>query len=470
VPFTRRIPEPCRARQSTRNAASTPALLAVVAGIALGLAFLAIPAAAQRQPALAHSIELTGTIDPATAAWLEEALSDAQEARARVAIVRLDTPGGLDSSMREIVQRILATDLPVVVYVSPDGARAASAGLFVTMSADVAAMAPQTNIGSATPVQVGPGPRNEVLERKAGNDAAAYVRALADRRGRNADLAERMVRDAVNVEASQAIREDLIDRVATSERALLRQLDGFRVEGPKAQVLDTTGVQIERREMGFQYEVRQLLVNPTVAFLLLMVGLVGVAIELATPGALGPGALGGVALVLGLYGTAQLPVTLVGVLLILLALGLFIAETQVASGGVLGVAGVGALVASGLLLYDTDSPVYDVSVPAAVVGGALLGGLVVLITSKALATRRRPARGGTEDLVGERASARTALDPVGQVFVGGALWRARVSGGARLQEGDAAKVEAIEGLTLHVRPVGPEDESPTGEHREGRTP
>ncbi len=443
-------------------------MLAVVAGIALGLAFLAMPAAAQRPPAPVHSIELTGTIDPATAAWLEDALSDAEKARARVAIVRLDTPGGLDSSMREMVQRILATDLPVVVYVAPDGARAASAGLFVTMAADVAAMAPQTNIGSATPVQIGPGPRDEVLERKVGNDAAAYVRALADRHGRNADLAERMVRDAVNVEASQAIREDLIDRVARSERALLRQLDGFRIEGPKAQVLDTSGVGIERREMAFHYELRQFLVQPTVAFLLLMVGLVGLAIELATPGAIGPGALGAVALVLGLYGTAQLPVTLVGVLLGVLAIGLFLAETQVASGGALGAAGIGALIASGLLLYDTDSPAYELSVPAAVAGGALLGGFLLLVTSKALATRRRPARGGPEALIGQLASVRTPLDPAGQVFVGGALWRAQVSGGTPLEVGDAAIVESVDGLTLWVRPATAE--AAASQKREGRTP
>ncbi len=438
-------------------------------GLVLGLAFLAMPTVAQSPPAPAHSIELTGTVDPASAAWLEEALADAEDARGRLAIVRLDTPGGLDRSMRDMVRSILAADLPVVVYVSPDGARAASAGLFVTMSADVAAMAPQTNIGSATPVQVGPGEPDEALKRKVGNDAAAYVRALAERHGRNADLAERMVRDAVNVEADRALSRDLIDQIATGERALLRQLDGFRLEGPKAQVLDTTGVRVERREMPFRYEVRQFLVNPTIAFLLVMVGLVGLAIELATPGALGPGALGGVALVLGLYGSAQLPVTLVGVVLLLLAMGLFVAETQVAGGGVFGVAGVGALIAAGLLLYETDSPVYEVSVPAAVVGAALLGGLVLFVTSKALATRRRPARGGPEELVGQRASVRTALDPVGQVFVNGALWRAQVSDAETLTAGDPAIVVGIEGLTLHVRPVDPEDEQATGEQREGRT-
>ena len=383
-------------------------VLVATAGVPLALASLVAGADAQRSPGVAYSIELAGTVDPATASWLDEALSDAEEARARLAIVRLDTPGGLDSSMRKMVQRVLAAKAPVVVYVSPDGARAASAGLFVTMAADVAAMTPQTNIGSATPVRIGPGPSDDALERKVANDAAAYIRALADRHGRNAGLAERLVREAVNVTAGRALREGLVDQVAMTEQALLGQLDGFRMQGRKAQPLDTSGVGIERREMPFHYDARQFLVNPTVAFLLLMVGLIGLAIELASPGAIGPGGLGGVALVLGLYGTAQLPVTVVGVVLLVLAIGLFVAETQVASGGALGVAGIGALIASGLLLYDTDSPVYELSVPAAVAGGALLGGFLLLVTSKALATRRRPARGGPEALVGQSKEAAQA--------------------------------------------------------------
>jgi len=416
--------------------------------------FLAATGAARDPGGFAYSIELSGTIDPATAAWLDEALEDAERSGARVAIVRLDTPGGLDTAMREMVQRIIASDLPVVAYVSPNGARAASAGLFVTMAADVAAMAPQTNIGSATPVSIGPGPQDEVLGRKVTNDAAAYVRALAEGHGRNGDLAERMVREAVNVTAERALAENLVDFVAPSERVLLDRLDGFRVEGPKARVLDTAGLRIERHDMPFAYEVRQFLVNPTVAFLLLLAGIAGIAFELLGPGAIAPGALGAVALLLGLYGTVQLPVTLVGILLLLLAIGLFFAETQVASGGVLGVGGGAALVAAGLLLFDTDSPVFEVSLLAAVAAGALLGGFAVFAISKALRSRLPAARGGPEELVGEMASVRSRLDPEGQVFVRGALWRARsADDGPVLEVGERVRVESVKGLTLTVRPM-----------------
>ncbi|HEV2771830.1 MAG TPA: NfeD family protein [Thermoleophilaceae bacterium] len=436
------------------------ALAAVAVALAASLAG-AVPAqeeeAGQRAhapPGLVSSIELSGTIDPATRAWLDEALEQAELQGARLALIKLDTPGGLDTAMRDMVQRIVAAELPVIVYVAPNGARAASAGLFVTMAADVAAMAPQTNIGSATPVSIGPGPQNEVLGRKVTNDAAAYVRALAEGHGRNGNLAERMVREAANVTAERALAENLIDVVAPNERALLDRLDGFRVKGPKTRALDTAGLQIERREMPFRYEVRQFLVNPTVAFLLLLAGLAGIGIELFAPGAIAPGALGAVALLLGLYGTVQLPVTLVGILLLLLALGLFFAETQVASGGALGAGGAGALVAAGLLLFDTDSPVFEVSLLAAVAAGALLGGFAVFALSKALRSGSRVARGGPEELVGEIASVRSRLDPEGQVFVHGALWRARSADeGWVLEVGERVRVESVEGLTLTVRPV-----------------
>jgi len=418
------------------------------------------PSGAPSPGGLAYSLELPGTVDPATAAWLEEALDDAERAGAEVAVVRLDTPGGLDTAMREMVQSIIAARLPVIVYVSPDGARAASAGLFVAQAADVAAMEPQTNIGSATPVQLGPGPDSEVLGRKVENDAAAYVRALAAGHGRNADLAERMVRDAVNVPAERALEENLVDAVAPTERQLLDELDGFRVQGPKAQVLDTAGLRVERQEMPFSYELRQFLVNPTVAFLLLLVGLAGLALELSSPGTIGPGAVGAIALLLGLYGTVQLPVTLVGALLLLLAVGLFVAETQVPSGGILGASGVGALIAGGLLLFDTDSPVFDVSVPAAIAGAVAIGGFTLFAASKALAAGRATARGGPEELIGAVGSVRSPLDPVGQIFVHGALWRARAADDATLAEGELAVVDRVDGLTLGVCRAEPGDRSP----------
>lgn len=447
-------PHPIR-RRTSRASVLAAACLALL-GAALLVGGLVH---AQARGGVAHSIELDGTVDPATERWLDAALDDAEEAGAELMIVRLDTPGGLDSSMRSMVQRILSAELPVVVYVAPQGARAASAGLFVTLAADVAAMAPGTNIGAATPVQIGGGEQDEVLGRKVRNDAAAYVRALAEGRDRNPDLAERMVRDAVSVSASRALERNLVDFVAPDERALLDEIDGFRVAGPGGEVLDTAGLRIERRDTPFQYELMQLLVNPTIASLLLVVGLIGLAIEIFSPGGIAPGVLGAIALVLGLYGTAQLPVTAAGVLLLALALGLIAAETQVASGGILGIGGVVALVAGLLLLYDTDSEVYSVSVPAAIAAGVLLGAFTLLALSKALAARGAPVHGGAEEIVGSRGEVRAPLDPVGQVFVHGSLWRARSADeDAAIGRGERVRVSGVDGLTLTVRPDDSDDD------------
>jgi membrane-bound serine protease (ClpP class) len=356
--------------------------------------------------------------------------------------------------MRSIVKDVIGAPFPVVVYVSPDGARAASAGAFITQAGDVAAMAPQTNIGSATPIRIGPGEQDEVLGRKIRNDAAAYARALAEGHGRDGTLAERMVRDAVNVTATRARQAGLIDLVAPSERALLERLDGFRVQGPKARTLRTSGLGVERREMPFRYEVLQFLVNPTVAFLLMLVGLAGIGIEAFTPGAVAPGVLGGIALVLGLIGSALLPVTAAGVILLAAGLALFVAEAKIAGHGVLGVGGVLALVAGGLLLFDTDSEAFEVSVPAVIASGAMLGGLTLFAVMKAVAARRSPVLTGSEELIGDLGTVRVALDPLGQVFVAGALWRARSAGGDRLESGERVRVEGLEGLTLIVRSEG----------------
>lgn len=433
----------CRARSLVPSV-----VLAAIGLLALTGSLGAAPGAG-----VAHSIEVSGTIDPANERWLGQALDDAAEAGARLAIVRLDTPGGLDTSMRSMVGDIVAAPMPVVAYVSPDGARAASAGLFVTQAADVAAMAAQTNIGSATPVQIGPGDEDEVLGRKVRNDAAAYVRALAEGHGRNPDLAERMVRDAASVTAARARDAGLIDAVATTERDLLRTLDGLEIEGPKAQTLDTGGLRIERHDTPLHIEALQAIVNPTVASLLLLTGIAGIAIELLSPGAIAPGVLGAITLVLGLYGTAQLPVTAAGVILLLLAVGLLVAETQVPSGGVLGGAGIVALVAGTLLLYDTNSEVFDVSVPAAVAAGVLFGAFTLFAASKGMAARGLRPRGGSDELVGELGVVRAPLDPLGQVFVAGALWRARgVDPEVPVPAGEWVEVEGVDGLTLTVGP------------------
>src|SRR5215207_4791445 len=324
-----------------------------------GSVMLVAPGTGQDETGIAYSIELTGTIDPATEQWLGQALDDAEEDGAEVAIIRIDTPGGLDSSTREMVKDIIDAPMPVIAYVSPDGARAASAGLFITEATDVAAMSPQTNIGSATPISIGPGDTNEVLGRKIENDAAAYVRALADAHGRNPRLAAEMVHEAKNVTSEEALKAGLIDAVAPTERDLLDELDGFRIQGPKAQRLDTAGLEIETHDMPLQYDLLQILVNPTIAYLLLLAGMVGLAVELFSGGStIVPGVFGAISLLLGLYGTAQLPLTLVGILLLAGGVALIVAEAHVTS-GILGAAGVAALIAAGLLLYNTDSDAFE---------------------------------------------------------------------------------------------------------------
>jgi membrane-bound serine protease (ClpP class) len=261
-----------------------------------------------------------------------------------------------------------------------------------------------------------------------------------------------MVRDAVTVTASRAEETALIDMVASSEQVLLERLDGFEVRGPKARTLDTDGWHVERRDTPLHYQALQLIVNPTIAYLLLVAGVIGLAIELFSPGLIGPGALGAVALVLGLYGTAQLPVTAAGVILLLLALGLLIAETQTGSGGILGIAGIAALIAGGLLLFDTDSDAVAISAPVVVAAGALMGSFVLLAASKTLAARHARPAVGDDDLLGAVGTVRVPLQPVGQVYVHGALWRARsTEADIAIPAGERVQIDAIDGLTLRAR-------------------
>ena len=419
------------------------ALLALGAGTAMGQ---------QSSPdrPLVQFIALDMTIDPASAGWVDQALDDAKKDKADLVVLELDTPGGLDESMRDIVKDMLGAPMPVVVYVSPNGARAASAGLFITQAADVAAMAPQTNIGSATPISLGGGNQDEVLGRKIRNDAAAYVRALAEGHGRNGNLAVRMVRDAVNVTATEAERRNLVDLVAPDKQALLRELDGFHVKGPKAQQLETTDARVESRDVTFKYEVLELLVNPNTVFLLFTLGLILLGLELFHPGMILPGALGAVFVVIALFGLAQIPINVAGLLLILLAFGLFVAEAFIVSHGALAAGGIVALVFGGLLLFDTDSEAYDISVPIVILTAALLGGGFVFIISKAVQARHRAVHTGIEEMLGAHGVVRSPLDPLGHVFVRGALWRARSE--QPVTVGQKVVVDDVEGLTLTVSP------------------
>lgn len=423
--------------------------------LAVALAAIAAPAAARAAESAettVPSIELDGDISPATAGWIDTALDDAAEANAPLAIVRLDTPGGLDSSMRDIVQDILAAPLPVVVYVYPNGARAGSAGVFITQAADVAAMAPETNIGSASPITSTGGDIEGTLGRKIANDAAAYLRALAGEHGRNPELAEQMVSEATNVSAREALDAGLIDLIAGDQQQLLAELDGFRVQGPKRTTLETSGYEIEERDTPLRYEVLQALVDPNIAFLLLLIGLIGITLEILSPGAIVPGVLGSVALVLGLIGALQLPVAAAGLALLVLAFVLIVAEAHLPTGGLLGVLGIAALIAGGLLLFDDGDGGEAVSPWVAVPVAIVLGGGLIAVGQRVMTARRREVMTGQEELIGSTGKVRVALDPVGQVFVQGALWRARADGDERIAVGGAVRVEAIDGLTLIVVP------------------
>jgi membrane-bound serine protease (ClpP class) len=439
-------------------------------GMVLACVLTLVPGAWAQESNTVPLIEFDGTVDPASEKWIETALEDAADDEAPFAIIRLDTPGGLESSMREIIQDEIEAPMPVVVWVAPDGARAASAGAFITEAADVAAMAPQTNIGSASAVTSTGEDIGGTLGEKIENDAAAFIRALAEAHERNGEIAGRMVTEAENVTAEEALAEDVIDIVAAGEEELLAALDGFRVQGEKAQTLDTTDVVVEERDMPVQYELLQVLVNPTVAYLLLLVGFVGIAIEFFAPGAIFPGTIGVVSLLLGAFGSAQLPLTAAGIALLVVGVILILVETQAPTHGIIGVVGVAALAGSGLLLFDTGSDEFEVSVPVVVTVAVALGGFILFAAERAIKARKNPVLTGWEELIGSGGDVRLPLDPVGQVFVQGALWRAVAAEGADQAETDGlrergarVRVESVEGLTLHVRADDSDDDGKTEE-------
>jgi membrane-bound serine protease (ClpP class) len=431
--------------------------LAAIAAAALGTLPASSPAQSAQQ-GIAYSIQLQSTIDPATQQWISSALDDAASEHAKIAIIRLDTPGGLIDSLRAIVQDMESAPMPVVVYTYPNGARAASAGAYMTEAADVAAMAPETNIGSATPIAIGPTGGSQDLTRKIVNDAAASMRALASVHGRNPELAQELVTKATNLTAQEALHAGLIDFIAPSQEALLRKIDGFHVQGPKAQVLHTAGLQIENHDLPLQYQLLEIIVNPNISYLLLLAGIVGIAIELFSPGLIIPGTLGAVSFLLGLYGSSQLPVNFVGVVLLVLGVGMLLAEAHFGTHGILGISGVIALAAGGLLLYNTGTSAFEISPWLVITVAVVLGGGIAVVVQRVVRARRLPKRAGWEELVGEVAEVRRRLDPLGQVYLEGALWAARLRGeyGAHPQGagvGSRVRVESVEGLTLQVTPL-----------------
>jgi membrane-bound serine protease (ClpP class) len=413
---------------------------------------LAVSATAIAQTPRVLAVEFENDVNPVTKDYVINAIDRAEEEDYAAVVILLDTPGGLDSSMREIIKRELDATVPVVFYVAPSGARAASAGAFLVMAADVAAMAPQTNIGSSTPVNLGGEDIPEDLRNKIVNDAVAYIREIATEHERNADVAEDMVREGANLGATDALEQDVIEVISDDLPNLLEDIDGMRTE-PKGFVLETSGATIDTVEMSFWQKILDTIIDPNLILLMMSLGVLGITVEIFNPGLIFPGTFGAVSLIIGLFGLQVLPISWAGVLLLLLAATFFGAEPFVTSHGALAVAGAVCFVLGSLLLFDPAGDAYQVSWPVAV---AIAGTFVLLFgvaMTKVVQARRREPTTGREELMGQVGVVRRALDPEGLVFVHGELWRARTTGDP-VPVGRRVRVEGLaDGLLLDVQAV-----------------
>jgi membrane-bound serine protease (ClpP class) len=427
--------------------------LFALAGVLLVSLALAQTARAADQPRVL-AVEFENDINPVTADYLTGAIDQAKDDGYDAVVILMDTPGGLDSSMRDIIKKELESPVPVVVYVYPPGSRAASAGVFITMAADVAAMAPETNIGSSTPISEGGGNIPSDLRRKVINDAAAYIRSLAETHGRNADWAEKAVRQASNLTAQEALDMNVIEVVAPDLPTLLNDIDGMRVE-PKGIVLHTAGAEITTIHMSLWKRILDTIIDPNIIVLLLSLGVLGITVELFNPGLIFPGTFGAISLIVAFFALQVLPVSAAGVLLMLLAAAFFAAEPFVMSHGALALAGAACFVVGSLMLFDPAGPHYQVSLWVALAIAGTLFLCVVFAVTKILQARRRPAVTGKDELVGQTGVVRRALNPAGLVFIHGELWQARTEG-EPLEPGTTVRVDDIEdGLVLDVSPAEP---------------
>ncbi len=437
--------------------AGTPSLMKSLRVLPLLLvALVSAPGAASGAQADAPrvlAIEFANDVNPVTSDYVVGQLERA-ERDFDAAVIVLDTPGGLDSAMREIYQAELELDIPVLVYVPP-GARAASAGVWIAQASDVIGMAPQSNLGSSTPVAVGGGEIPSDLKRKVVNDAAKSLRALAEEHGRNGDWAEEAVRRGANLTAREALEQNVIDVVAPTLGEFLDEADGRRA-ATKGITVRTAGAEIERVEMSLWKSVLDTIIDPNIIVLLMSLGVLGITIELWNPGVIFPGAVGAVSLILGLFGLQVLPVSWAGLLLMVLALGFFIADLVVASHGALTVAGAVSFAFGALLLFDPAGPAYQVSIWTAIGVALTVSLLMAGALTKVVQARRRPAEVGAHALVGGRGVARYG----GQVLANGELWRARAEDGRALDPGEAVEIVGVDhSLTLEVRRI-PADTPP----------
>jgi membrane-bound serine protease (ClpP class) len=443
-------------------------LLAICACAAsIGVALPAAPAAAAER---AIVLEINGAIGPPIADYIVRELNAARSNDARLVILRMNTPGGLDSSMRQIISAILASPMPVATYVAPNGARAASAGTYIAYASPIAAMAPGTNIGAATPVQFGggglfpseqkkdqkdtkPGESADTETRKIVNDAIAYIRSLAAVSGRNADWAADAVRTAASLPAAEALSLHVIDVIADDVPDLLRKIDGRDVTvAGKPTRLATTGLEVEVRPPGWQTELLMLVTNPNVAFILMLIGVYGLIFEFFNPGAVAPGLIGAISLIVAFYALAFMPINYAGAALVLFGVALMVAEVHIGAFGALGVGGIAALVIGAVMMFPAQTPGFSLShgvVAVTAIGSAAL----LLLALAAVLRRRRPVMTGREALIGAEGETVSWQDGEGRVRVKGEIWLARSD--AALTTGSRVKIVGRDGLVLRVQDIRP---------------
>jgi membrane-bound serine protease (ClpP class) len=401
------------------------------------------------EPGDIYIIRIADAISPGTAEYIKSGIKKAEENEAACIIIELDTPGGLAESMRLIVQNILASRVPVVVYVSPGGARAASAGVMITMAADIAAMAPGTNIGAAHPVGAGGKEIDGTMSEKIINDMVAQAKSVAEKRGRNANWVEDAIRESVSVTETEALKENIIDLIAKDTEDLIRQLNGRQIKDRGKLELDQANKIV--LEETLRSKILRTISNPNIAYILMMIGLAGLYFELSHPGAIFPGVIGGIALILAFFAMQTLPVNYAGILLIVLAIIFFIMEMKITSYGLLSVAGIVSLLLGSLMLFEGDTPDMKLSWQVLLPTIVVISGFFAAVASLVFRAQISKPTTGAGGLVGEIGIVKKALKPEGKVFVHGELWHARAK--EPLDENVKVRVVNVENLVLQVESI-----------------
>ncbi|TDH29193.1 nodulation protein NfeD [Segetibacter sp. 3557_3] len=411
------------------------------------------------------SIKVDGSINPASASFIKNGIDKAAAEKAECLIIHLNTPGGLLKSTRVIVSDILGSPIPVIVYVSPSGAHAGSAGVFITMAAHIAAMAPGTNIGAAHPVNM-QGGMDSTMANKTTNDAAAFIRSIAEKRNRNLDWAEEAVRNSVSITEAEAVSKRVVDLVAPSEEALLDSINGKSISLPSGtKTLQTGKATTEVLEMSFVERLLDMISDPNVAYILMMLGFYGLLFELYSPGAVAPGVIGGICLILAFYSIHTLPLNYAGLALIIFAILLFVLEVKIVSHGILGIGGVISLALGSMMLIKTDSALEFIRISVGVIISATVLTALFFLFLVYMVVKGQKAKPitGMEGIIGETGEVLRDLVPSGTVRVHGEIWKANALTG-NLQKGQRIIVKGIDNLTLTVEQIGDKAELSTGSH------